>query len=605
MRVDKFENRKNVIIIVFVIVFAVMLLKLFSIQIINKSYKLFSENNSIKEKTIYPGRGLIYDRNGKLIVCNEAVYDILVTPKMVKSDFDTTAFCALVGLDKETFNILFDKCKKYSSYKSSILVSQVGKEDIARIEESLYKFDGIEIQPRTVRGYPYHSGAHLLGDVGETSEAFLKKHPDYKMGDYVGLSGIEKTYENDLRGIKGKKHVLVNVHNVEMGCYDGGVHDVNAVKGNDIILELDIDLQTYGEQLMKYKRGSIVAIDPKTGSILAMVSTPTYDPNLLVGRARSANYLKLVEDTVNIPLLNRAVMGEYSPGSTFKTFNALAGLQTQVITEHTRFYCAGPTATPIKCTHHHESPLSVIPALRESCNPFFRNVFEGIINKYPTPAEGLDIWADIANSFGLGQSFKSDIGYGKAGLIPNSLYYNSVYKNNRWKASTIRSLSIGQGEVLVTPIQLANLAATIANDGYYIQPHFARAIVSGTDTIYPFADSIHRAKVDEKYFAIVKEGMRQVVDIGTARWYGKVQGIDVCGKTGTVQNPKGKDHAIFMAFAPLEDPKIAIAVVVENAGFGSTYASPVASLLIEKYLKGEIERKYVEEKVLNTKLIDN
>ena len=600
---DLFEKRKHLIMGFIIVVFAIIISKLFAIQIINKSYKKFADNNSIKEKIVYPGRGLIYDRNGKLIVCNEAVYDLLVTPRMVKKDFDTLAFCKLVDIEKEDFIEKFDKCKKYSRYKASVLISQISKEDIAIIEESLYKFEGFEIQPRTVRSYPYAAGAHLLGDIGEASEDFLKKNPDYRMGDYIGLSGLEKVYEDDLKGIKGIHYVLANVHNVEMGPYENGDNDVKAVQGKDLVLSLDIDLQVYGEKLMKFKRGSVVAIEPKTGGILAMVSAPSYDPNLLVGRERGANYLMLVNDLENKPLLNRALMGEYSPGSTFKTVVGLYGLEIGVITKDTKFSCAGPGATPIRCTHFHESPLNVVSAMRESCNPFFRRVFENGINNYPTPAKGLDKWATIVKSFGLGKSFNSDIGYNKAGLIPNSSFYDKVYPNKNWKSSTIRSLSIGQGEVLVTPIQLANVAATIANKGYYIEPHFVQSIISPTDTIHPFEKSIHKTQVNSNYFDCIQLGMVQVVESGTARWYGQIDSVKVCGKTGTVQNV-GKNHAIFIAFAPIEDPQIAIAVVVENSGYGSTFAVPVASLMIEKYLKGEITRKRVEDHVLNTKLID-
>ncbi|MDR2085094.1 MAG: penicillin-binding protein 2 [Bacteroidales bacterium] len=603
MRNDFFEKRKYLIIGFISVIFLIMLVKLFFIQIVNKSYKIYAENNSVKEKIIYPGRGLIYDRNDNLIVCNEAVYDLLVTPNMVKKNFDTTAFCKLVNIDIEKFEELLNKSKRYSRYKPSVFISQIPKEEIAKVEESLYMFDGIEIQARTVRRYPYPVGAHLFGDVGEVSENFLRNNPEYRLGDYTGLNGLEKKYEKNLKGVKGVKQVLVNVHNVEMGPYNNGENDISAKQGDDLILELDIDLQTYAEKLMKHKKGSIVIIDPKTGGILTLVSAPSYDPNLLVGRERAANYRMLVNDTIYTPLLNRALMGEYPPGSTFKMFNALVALQNGNITNYTRFSCAGPEATPIKCTHYHESPLNVVAALRESCNPFFRISFENYINSFSSSAEGLNNWAEAARSFGLGKTFETDLAYSNKGNIPDANYYDRMYNNQRWKSSTIRSLSIGQGEILVTPIQLANFAAAIANDGQYIDPHFVKAVISRNDTIYPFEKNVHQTLIDKKHFVPIKEGMYEVIKRGTARWYGQVEGIEICGKTGTVQNA-GENHALFIGFAPKDNPEIAIAVVVENSGYGSTFAVPIASLLIEYYLNREVKRINVEEYVLNTKLIE-
>ncbi|MDL2227572.1 penicillin-binding protein 2 [Odoribacter sp. OttesenSCG-928-L07] len=603
MRADLFEKRKYLIIGFISIIFLIMLVKLFFIQIVNKSYKVYADNNSIKEKIIYPGRGLIYDRNGNLIVCNEAVYDLLITPNLVKKNFDTTTFCKLVNIDLSTFEELLSKSKKYSRYKPSVFISQIPKEEIASIEESLYMFDGIEIQARTVRKYPFPVGAHVFGDVGEVSESFLKNNPEYRLGDYTGLNGLEKKYENELKGVKGVKQILVNVHNVEMGSYNNGENDISALQGNNLILELDIELQAYAEKLMKHKKGSIVVIDPKTGGILTLVSAPTYNPNLLVGRERSKNYSMLVNDTVYTPLLNRALLGEYPPGSTFKMFNGLIALQNGTISQNTKFSCAGPNATPIKCTHNHESPLSIVAALRESCNPYFRLAFENYINSFASPADGLNSWAKTAHSFGLGEIYNTDLAFSRKGNIPDANFYNRIYPNQKWKSSTIRSLSIGQGEILVTPIQLANYVTVIANNGQYTDPHFVRAIISPEDTIHPFEKNVHKALVDEKHFKVIKDGMHEVVKSGTARWYGQVEGIDICGKTGTVQNA-GENHALFVGFAPKDNPQIAIAVVVENSGYGSTFAVPIASLLIEYYLNREIKRHHIEEHVLNTKLIE-
>ena len=606
MKTDLFSKRKYLIIVFISLCFVVIIIKLFAMQIINKTYRAAAMSNTVKDMIVYPARGEIFDRKGELMVSNEVVYDLLVTPRLIKSDFDIDDFCKLLKIDKATFTEKFDKCKAYSPYRSSVLVSQISKEDISVIEESLYKYKGFSIIPRTVRHYPYNDGALFLGDVGETDADFLAKHSDYRMGDYRGIRGLENIYEDTLKGKKGARMVVVNAFNAEMGPYNEGKDDIIAVQGDNLILEIDNALQEYGEKLMQNKRGSIVAINPETGGILAMISSPTYDPNMLVGRERSKNYLMLLRDTVQKPLINRAVQGAYPPGSTFKTFNALVGLQEGIIDINTQFVCNGPSSYPIKCTHRHESPLSVIPALRESCNPFFRCVFEGLINHFPTSQEGLAIWTDFAHKFGLGQRFNTDIYSEKAGFIPDTSYYNRYY-GRHWKSSTIRSLSIGQGEILVTPLQLANLAAIIGNKGVYIKPHFVKAIVNqeSHDTIYPFKKQVVSTGIDKKYFDIVKEGMRDVVTSGTARLFGQIEGIDICGKTGTAQNEGGKNHSIFMAFAPMDHPKIAIAVIVENAGFGSIYAVPIGSLMIEKFINDSISRHAVEDRVMQTKLINN
>ena len=498
-----------------------------------------------------------------------------------------------------------DRAKKYSYYKPSIFIKQISKEDFGVIQEKLYQFSGFYPTTRTLRKYPMPIAAHLLGNVGEVSVADIEKEPYYQAGDYIGKSGIEKYYEHQLRGIKGMKVLEVDVHNRIKGSYQVGKYDTLAIPGNDLILSIDAGIQMYGEQLMKNKKGSIVAIDPKTGEILALVSSPGYDPNILVGRERSKNYQLLLKDTLK-PLLNRAAMGTYPPGSTFKMINALIALQDGAVTPNTSFTCQGKSSRPIRCTHDHKSPLQLEHAIQESCNPYFWNTFKSMLNasKYNDPKKGYEQWYQSIRSFGFGEKFNTDIPYELSGNIPTAAYYDKVY-NGRWNALTVRSLSIGQGEILVTPIQLANLVAIIANKGYYYAPHFLRKVENADSDSITFRKKI-KTKIDATYFDFATGAMLQVFEgeHGTARYY-KMDSIKQCGKTGTVQNPHGEDHSMFIAFAPLENPKIAIAVIVENSGYGSTWAAPIASLLIEKYLTGEVKRTFFEKKMLEGDLLHN
>jgi penicillin-binding protein 2 len=552
----------------------------------------------------YPARGNIYDRNGKLLVYNEALYDLMVIPGQVKN-IDTAAFCELLGIDSSDFADAMNKAKKYSYYKPSIFLKQISKEDFGVIQEKLYQFSGFYPSTRTLRKYPMPIAAHLLGDVGEVSGTDIEKDPYYQAGDYIGKSGIEKYYEQQLRGIKGMKVLEVDVHNRVKGSYQNGKYDTIAVPGNDLVLSIEADLQLYGEQLMQNKKGSIVAIDPKTGEILALVSSPGFDPNMLVGRKRSENFDLLLHDTLK-PLLNRAVMGTYPPGSTFKMINALIALQEGAVTPNTSFTCQGKSSRPIRCTHDHKSPLQLKHAIQESCNPYFWNTFKQILNapKYNDPKKGYEQWYRSIRSFGFGEKFNTDIPYELSGNIPTVAYYDKVYKGS-WNALTVRSLSIGQGEILVTPIQLANLAAIIANKGHYYAPHFIKKIENTESNSATIANRINTS-VDKKHFNIATDAMLQVFEgeHGTARYY-KLDSIQQCGKTGTVQNPHGEDHSMFIAFAPLESPKIAIAVIVENSGYGSTWAAPIASLLMEKYLTGKVKRTFYEKKMLEGDLIHN
>jgi len=587
---------------VFILVALIYIIRLFYLQVIDNRYKLSAENIVLRYEKQYPARGNIYDRNGNLLVYNEALYDLMVIPGQVK-EIDTNAFCDLLQIDRLEFEETMNRAKKYSYYKPSVFLKQISKEDFGAIQEKLYQFSGFYPSTRTLRRYPMPIAAHLLGNVGEVNPNEIEKDHYYQAGDYIGKSGIEKYYEHELRGIKGMKVLEVDVHNRVKGSYQNGKYDTLAVPGKDLVLSLDAGLQLYGEQLMKNKKGSIVAIEPKTGEILALVSSPGFDPNMLVGRERSENFELLLNDTLK-PLLNRAVMGTYPPGSTFKMINALVALQEGAVTPNTSFTCQGKSSRPIKCTHNHKSPLQLEHAIQESCNPYFWNTFKNILNapKYNDPKKGYEQWYQSIRSFGFGEKFNTDIPFEVGGNIPTVAYYDKVY-NGRWNALTVRSLSIGQGEILVTPIQLANLVAIIANKGTYYAPHFLKKI-EGAAFDSTAVRKKFTTKVDSKYFDFATGAMLQVFegDHGTARYY-KMDSIQQCGKTGTVENPHGKDHSMFIAFAPLENPKIAIAVIVENSGYGSTWAAPIASLLIEKYLTGQVKRKFYEKKMLEGDLI--
>jgi penicillin-binding protein 2 len=570
--------------------------------VIDSKYKLSAENIVLRYVTQYPARGTIFDRNGLLLVYNEAAYDVMVIPGQVKS-MDTAGFCALFDMDIETFRVKLNKARTYSTYRPSVFLKLITKKNFAIIQEKFYQYSGFFIQTRTLRQYPDSIAGHLLGNIGEVSQLEIDRDQYYAMGDYNGKSGIEKFYETQLRGTKGMKVVEVDVHNREMGSYQNGLFDTLAIAGSDITLGIDRELQKYGELLMKNKIGSVVAIDPGTGEILCMVSSPAYDPNLLVGSERSANFNLLMEDTLK-PLLNRAIMGTYPPGSTFKMVNALVALQMNAITPNTYFSCRGKRSSPIKCTHSHVTPLALEEAIQQSCNSYFWNTFNTLLNKPGSVKKGYEQWYGHILSFGFGKKFNTDIPFEVSGNIPSPGYFDKVY-NGRWNAYTIRSLSIGQGEILLTPIQLANLTAIIANRGYYFPPHF----LVKTDAIGVNPDSFKKqlkTTVEPANFDIVREAMRTVFEgnHGTARYY-KLDSIVQCGKTGTAENPHGADHSIFIAFAPMDNPKIAIAVIVENAGFGSTWAAPIASLMMEKYLTRKTKRPELEKRMLDVDLIKN
>lgn len=600
-----YADRKIVIITTFLIIGFIYIIRLFYIQVIDRSYTLSANNNVLRYVTQFPARGLIYDRNGKLLVYNEAVYDLMVIPRQVK-DVDTAEICRLLEITVDGFNERMKRARDYSPILASAFEKQISKETYGFIEEKLYRFSGFFVQPRTLRKYPMSIGAHLLGYIGEVTPAQIEKNTYYKQGDYIGISGIERAYEKELRGVKGLKIRMVDVFNRDVGSFENGRFDTASVMGGDLYTGIDAELQEYGEKLMANKRGSIVAIDPKTGEILCFLSSPGYDPNLLVGRVRGKNYAALNQDPIK-PLYNRAIMGQYPPGSTFKMANDMVGLQMGVITKSTRFSCQGPGSSPIKCTHSHVSPLDVYMAIQQSCNPFHWQVFRAIMNDqdYGTVKERYDVWRSHLMSMGFGRILNTDLAFELKGNLPPSEVFDKIYGKGSWNAMTIRSLSIGQGEILATPLQLVNYATLVANRGYFYPPHVVRAI--GTEkNKTKFSTQKNKPTIDVEYIDVVREGMMEVFEgsHGTARAY-KLDSITMAGKTGTADNPHGKPHSNFIAFAPVENPKIAICVIVENAGFGSTYAAPIATLLIEKYITRTVKRKDLEERMINANLLNN
>ncbi|WP_372949597.1 penicillin-binding protein 2 [Mariniphaga sp.] len=599
---NNFSKRSYIIIGIFLLTGIIFMIGLFRLQVLDPTYKVFATNNVLREIIQYPARGLIYDRNGNLLVHNKPAYDLLVTPREVK-DFDTLYLCNLLDISKDDLELRIKTAREYSWYKPSIIVKQIPPETYAILQERIYRFRGFHTQSRTLREYNYSVAAHVLGYVGEVNQADLDRDMYYNQGDYIGVSGIEKTYEEWLRGDKGIKKYLVDVHNRIQGSFLDGKEDVPAQVGNNMVTSLDIELQMYAEKLMENKIGSVVAIEPSTGEILALVSAPAYHPGMLVGRVRGSNYAMLLTDSLK-PLFNRALLAEYPPGSTFKMLNALIALEEGSIDLNTRFSCSGTASVPIRCTHSHVSPLGVVDAIRESCNPFMWNTFRSIINSRSTSAEGFNLWKEYVDSFGFGKKLGTDLVNENKGNVPSVEYYNRYFGEGRWRALTIRSLAIGQGELGITPLQLANYAAIMANRGHYFIPHTVKNI-EGQEISPEFRNRVE-TKISPEHFEPIIDGMQMVVENTNASVFMRIPELTICGKTGTVQNPHGKDHAAFMAFAPRENPQIAISVYVENSGFGSTFAAPIASLLVEKYLKRDIaeSRKWVETRMLEIDLIN-
>lgn len=584
--------------------------RLFYLQIYQSNADGLYEDNAIRKVYDYPKRGYVYDRNGKLLVANQPSYDVMVIPREVEP-LDTLEFCSLLKIDKTRFLTQMEKARHYSWRLPSVFVSHLSKEDYAVLQEKMRKYDGFYIQKRSLRQYEAAIGANVLGDIGEVNQALLNQDTYYKSGDLIGKQGIEKSYENILRGQKGIKFIQKDRFNRNIGPYKDGKYDTLPKPGKDIKITIDADLQAYGEWLMQNKRGGVIAIEPNTGEILAMVAAPTYDPNDLVGRIRSKNFNKLLKDTIAKPLFNRSLQGVYEPGSPFKLMNALVALQEGVISLEEKITCYGGYKYAnrfMKCHCNSGTRNDLIRGIQQSCNAYFATTYRRILDKPENASIGIDTWSKHVQSFGLGNYLNNDLVVGQKGRIPDRDYYRGLYPDRFYSTYTM-SNAIGQGEVATTPIQLANMVAAIANRGYYFTPHIIKSI---EDETLPLEFTTPKyTTIDKKHFEPVIEGMYQVYEKGTAK-YLKVKDLEICGKTGTVENfinidstrVQLTDHSIFVAFAPKDNPKIAIAVFVENGYFGNRYAGKIASLMIEKYVNGTITRKDLERWLLTHSLED-
>jgi len=600
------ENRKYIIQGLIILVGLVFIGKLFSIQVMDSRYKLAAENNVINKVVQYPYRGLILDRNNKIIVHNTPVYDIMVVPKEVEVE-DTTAFCNLFDITEKEFVEKINKAKSYSYIKQSLFFPQLSNEEFAKIQTRLVEYKGFYPVARTVRKYPEPVLANGLGYIGEVSKRQLQRDTSnyYKQGDFIGISGIEAAYEEELRGKRGVKYKLVNVRGIEKGSFNDGQFDTLSVPGNNLVTTIDLELQKYAEYLMEDKVGSIVAIEPSTGEILAFVNSPSYDPNLLAGRNYSKNFSKLNQDTLK-PLFNRPIMAQYRPGSVFKLVQSLIALQEGVIRPSTRTVC---NRGIINCHGAHTNE-DLHGAIKFSCNPYFYQTFRKIIQQGEVEGMnrdarvGLTKWNNYLSDLGFGRKLGVDIPNESKGLVPDTTYYDYYYKRNSWNFYTIYSLSIGEGELLTTPLQVANLASILANRGYFIRPHMVKGIDT-PDSYYKLEFEKEKTGIDSVHFKTVVDAMAEIVD-GTAR-IARVKDVEIAGKTGTVQNKNSFDHSAFMAFAPKENPQIAISVYVENAGWGGGVAAAITGLLIEKYIKGEVasNRAWVENYVMTKAYLNN
>jgi penicillin-binding protein 2 len=610
MRKDyQLEKRKYIVGGFIVVIAIIYLFRLYDLQIADSKYKDYADNNAFLKKTVYPSRGLIYDRNDSLVVFNQPAYDVMMIPRDVH-DFDTIDFCNTLQITKEVFMSRLEAMKRsanYSSYTPQTLITHLSAQDYGRLQEKLYRYPGFFIQKRVLRQYNYHTAGNILGNIREVSKTDIDNDPYYEPGDYCGDLGIEKSYDSFLRGVKGKEILIRDARGRIRGRFENGARDIAPISGRNLKLSIDIGLQQYAESLMVNKIGAVVAIEPSTGEILAMVSSPTYDPTLLIGRARGNNYKELVNDPLK-PLFDRALQGAYPPGSTFKPSQGLIFLQEGVVNLATPFPCHRGFINGrlrVGC-HSHGSPITLKPALQTSCNAYFCWGFKAMVDnkrsKYGSSANAFEVWKKHLVSLGYGYKLGVDLPHEGRGFIPNEKFYNKIYGEGHWSANTIISVSIGQGEILATPLQIANLCATIANRGWFITPHVVKEI---QDTVL---DAEYRNKryptIDSKYFNDVAEGMRMAVLGGTCH-LANLPDIEVCGKTGTAQNPHGRDHSAFIGFAPYSNPKIAVCVYVENAGFGAAYGVPIGSLVIEKYLNGHISpsRKYIEQHMLESNTI--
>ncbi len=591
------KDRSYNIIAVICILAVIIICRLFYVQVIDESYKKSASNNAIRNIVQYPQRGEIYDRNGLYLAQSDEAYDLMVTPRDI-NELDTVMLCSIIDVDIEEFTKALDKAKRYSNHRPSILFQQIPKETKLQLDE--YEFTGFYTQYRTIRSYPFHTAGNILGYVGEVNDAMIKEDSYYRSGDYAGMSGIEKAYEEILRGEKGVKMELVNVHGVTQGAYQGGVNDTLPIAGTSITSTIDIKLQLLGEELLKGKIGSMVAIEPSTGEILAMVSSPTYNPDDLVGRNRSANFRSMLVDPSK-PLFNRAVMASYPPGSTFKMATALVGLEEGVFTPETQYSCSNGYhfgSRKLGC-HSHKSPIDMYYSIQTSCNAYYCNVYRAIIenDRYDNIKLAFEAWREKMLSMGFGRKLDSDFSGELNGNIPSREYYDRIYRGS-WNALTTISISIGQGEIGVTPLQLANFISLIANRGHYFIPHIVKD-VNGNGKIDNKFTTPQYSMIDESHFEDVVEGMWKAANEEGTAVRCMIPGMDVCGKTGTAQNPHGRDHSTFAAFAPKDNPKIAISVYIENGGFGSTIALPIAKLALEQYLLGEVSSKELVDYVKN------
>lgn len=592
------DQRPAVILLVIFLVSGILLVKLFAIQVLDDSFLKRAESNAIQRIVDHPYRGLVYDRSGKLMVFNNPIFDLMVVPREFHLK-DTTKFCELFRISKEQLIEGYNSAKSYSKVKPSPLIKQLSNTDFARIQDFLVDYPGLFILTRSVRSYPSPTAAHALGYIGEISAGQLKRDTlsYYSQGDYVGLSGLEKYYEKELRGNKGVKYKMVNVRGMDKGPFKEGQYDTISIAGKNLTSTIDLELQQFGELLMAGKTGSVVAIEPKTGEILAMISAPFYDPNQLTGAEFGKTY-KILNTDNSKPLFNRPIMATYPPGSIFKIVQSLIGLQEGVLTPSSTFSC---NKSLVAC-HNHPNPVNLFGAIRNSCNPYYHQAFRQIINRevssntFKDTEIGLNAWRESVLKFGLGAPLGIDMSGEKGGDIPSSKLYDRIYGAGHWKYSTIYSLSIGQGEMQVTPLQMANLAAIFANKGYYFTPHLIKEVDGDPKKIPAKFQEKKFVGVDARHFDLIQEAMVEAIYGTAAR--AVMTDLVIAGKTGTAQNPHGEDHSVFIAFAPKDNPKIAIAVYVENAGWGGRAAASTASLMIEKYIRKTISRPELQDYVI-------
>ena len=598
--------RKNLLIWITVISSLIFVIQLASLQLSGDS---FNRDFAIQEISVYPERGLIFDRNGELLVANQPMYELIVIPENTV-EFDTVQLSNLIGIEENVLSERISSAIKYSKKLPSVIQSQISKEKNAYLQEKIWLFDGFYLRKNSVRDYIIPFASNVIGYTGEVDQNDIISNPYYEKGEMIGKQGIESYYEDRLRGVKGKRYFQKDRFNRIIGPYNDSKKDISPKKADNLTLTIDIKLQQYAESLLKNKKGGIVAIEPSSGEVLTLVSAPTYQSNQFVGQDRSINFQSLLNDTINKPLFDRALQAQYSPGSPMKILNALIGLQEGVIDENTSFTCnAGHyyARNAFMACHNKFGTISNLrKGIYNSCNTYFAKTYKMIIDKYDSPSLGLDSWSKHIKSFGLGDYLGYDLSIGKKGFIPESNYYNRFYGNNRWSAATTISNSIGQGEILTTPIQMANFASAIANRGFFYKPHFVKKINNQANI--SFEKNI--TSIDKENFEVVINGMVDVVERGTAR-IAKIKNINVAGKTGTVENfiliegekKQLTDHSTFIAFAPAEDPKIVVSVFVENGYWGSRWAAPIASLIIEKYLTGNVERKWLESRMINGSLL--